>query len=96
METAIQELIEEFEIIKTTKCKTLQEMIFFDGILAIIESKYLEKEKEQIIEAFEYGQINVNEDGCLSTEDGAQEYYDEKYTKYKKLPKDVKDWLNKL
>lgn len=47
----MQELIEEFEIIKTTKCKTLQEMIFFDGILAIIESKYLEKEKEQIIEA---------------------------------------------
>lgn len=51
MKTAMQELIEEFEIIKTTKCKTLQEMIFFDGILAIIESKYLEKEKEQIIEA---------------------------------------------
>ena len=53
--TAMQELIEEFEIIKTTKCKTLQEMIFFDGILAIIESKYLEKEKEQIIDAFEQG-----------------------------------------
>ena len=51
MKTAMQELIEEFEIIKTTKCKTLQEMIFFDGILAIIESKYLEKEKEQIMNA---------------------------------------------
>lgn len=61
-----------------------------------IKNGFIEKEKEQIIEAFEYGQINVNEDGCLSTEDGAQEYYDEKYTKYKKLPKDVKDWLNKL
>ena len=52
----MQELIEEFEIIKTTKCKTLQEMIFFDGILAIIESKYLEKEKEQIQKAFSDGQ----------------------------------------
>ena len=39
----------------------------------------LEKEKEQIIDAFEYGQINVNEDGCLSAEDGAQQYYNEKY-----------------
>jgi hypothetical protein len=56
MKTAMQELIEEFEIIKTTKCKTLQEMIFFDGILAIIESKYLEKEKEQIQKAFSDGQ----------------------------------------
>ena len=55
----MQELIEEFEIIKTTKCKTLQEMIFFDGILAIIESKYLEKEKEQIIDDFETGKENA-------------------------------------
>ena len=52
----MQEMIEEFEIIKTTKCKTLQEMIFFDGVLAIIESKYLEKEKEQIQKAFSDGQ----------------------------------------
>ena len=59
--TAMQELIEEFEIIKTTKCKTLQEMIFFDGILAIIESKYLEKEKEQIIDAYEDGKENQRE-----------------------------------
>ena len=59
MKTAMQELIEEFEIIKTTKCKTLQEMIFFDGILAIIESKYLEKEKEQIIDDFETGKENA-------------------------------------
>ena len=56
MKTSMQEMIEEFEIIKTTKCKTLQEMIFFDGVLAIIESKYLEKEKEQIQKAFSDGQ----------------------------------------
>ena len=54
----MQEMIEEFEIIKTTKCKTLQEMIFFDGVLAIIESKYLEKEKEHIIDAYEDGKQN--------------------------------------
>lgn len=58
MKTAMQEMIEEFEIIKTTKCKTLQEMIFFDGILAIIESKYLEKERKQHETTFHRG-INI-------------------------------------
>jgi predicted ribosome quality control (RQC) complex YloA/Tae2 family protein len=48
MQTTLQELIKEFENIKETKCKTLQEMVFFDGVLAIIEGKYLEKEKNQI------------------------------------------------
>ena len=41
-------LIEEFENIKHTQCKTLQEMVFFDGVLAIVESKYLEKEKNHV------------------------------------------------
>lgn len=50
--TAVQELISEFEEIKKTKCKTLQEVMFFDGVLAIIEGKYLEKEKQQIIDAY--------------------------------------------
>jgi hypothetical protein len=45
--TTIQELIKEFENIKETKYKTLQEVIFFDGVLSIIKAKYLEKEKEQ-------------------------------------------------
>jgi hypothetical protein len=44
--TILQELIKEFENIKQTKCKTIQEMLFFDGVLAIIESKYIEKEME--------------------------------------------------
>jgi hypothetical protein len=74
MKTAIQELIDELEIIKTTKCKTLQEMIFFDGILAIIESKYLEKEKEQIIDAY-YGKIN----GVFGYREEGQEYYNQTY-----------------
>jgi hypothetical protein len=48
--TTLQELIKEFESIKKTKCKTLQKMMFFDGVLAIIESKYLEKEKRNLID----------------------------------------------
>jgi hypothetical protein len=43
--TVIQELISEFEEIKKTKCKTLQEVIFFNGVLSIIEGKYLKKEQ---------------------------------------------------
>ena len=42
-----------------------------------------EKEKEQIMEAFDYGQINVNEDGCLIEENGAEEYYNQTYNQNK-------------
>ena len=66
MKTAIQELISEFENIKETKCKTLQEVIFFDGVLAIIEGKYIEKEKEQIIDFSKW--IQLNGWGLLSNE----------------------------
>jgi hypothetical protein len=45
--TVIQELISEFEEIKKTKCKTLQEVIFFNGVLSIIEGKYLKKEQDK-------------------------------------------------
>ena len=48
-----------------------------------IFEELLEKEKEQIIDAFEYGQINVNEDGCLSEENGAEEYYNQTYNQNK-------------
>lgn len=53
--TAIQEMISEFEEIQKTKCKSLQEVVFFTGILAIIESKYLEKERSQIVYAYSKG-----------------------------------------
>lgn len=76
----MQELIEEFEIIKTTKCKTLQEMIFFDGILAIIESKYLEKEKEQMLNFYMWMRMNENTEKYLdySDEDMFSEYLKQK------------------
>ena len=47
-QTAMQRLISELEDIKQTKCKTLQEVVFFDGVLAIIESKYLPEERKEI------------------------------------------------
>lgn len=81
MKTTIQELIEEFENIKKTKCKTLQEMMFFDGVLAIIETKYLEKEKTEIIDSYLAGKLFS--DGTTfapnSSLDIATEWFNEKY-----------------
>jgi folate-dependent tRNA-U54 methylase TrmFO/GidA len=81
-QTVLQELISEFEEIKKTKCKTLQEVIFFDGVLAIIEAKYLDKEKQQIKDAYSQG----DEDGFHSTEsqsdyeiEGRSGYLSEQY-----------------
>jgi uncharacterized protein YfbU (UPF0304 family) len=70
--TTLQELIKEFEDIKQTKCKTLQEVMFFDGVLAIIEGKYIEKEKEQIIQAFLKGKF----EGGSRFDDASKEYYE--------------------
>lgn len=39
----IKEIVEEFESIKKTKCSTMQEVMFFDGVLSILELKYLPK-----------------------------------------------------
>lgn len=50
--TPIQELIKEFEFIKENHCKSIHEMFFFDGVLAIIETKYLDKEKEVLKNTF--------------------------------------------
>ena len=77
MKTALQELISELEYIKENNCKNLQEMVFFDGVLAIIESKYLEKEKVQIIQSYDqdlYGGIS----GVRKFEDG-DDYYNETF-----------------
>ncbi len=69
MKTVLQELINEFENIKLTKCKTMQEMMFFDGVLSIIESKYIGKEKQQIEKSFNDG-LNCNVSGATG-----EEYY---------------------
>lgn len=59
-QTAMQELIAEFTDTQRNKCKTAQEVLFFDGVLAIIETKYLSKERKQIEEAaFEGVKIGV-------------------------------------
>ena len=74
--TAIQQLISECENIKNTQCKTLQEVVFFDAILVVIESKYLAIEKEQIKEAYDAGRIDGDWPSSVS-----EKYYIETYGK---------------
>jgi len=80
MKTAIQELVEQLEFIKLNKTKNLHEVIFFDGVLAIIDAgKYLEKEKEQIEIAFDLGRDEVTSVFIIDGED----YYNKKFNQNK-------------
>ena len=83
MKTTIQWLKEYLET-KVLPCSEDNEYVYgmnvaHNNLIHYMIPYLLEKEKEQIIDAFEYGQINVNEDGCLSEENGAQEYYNQTY-----------------
>lgn len=73
MKTVLRELMDEIEFIKNNQCKSIQEMLFFDAVLSIIETSYIEKEKQQIINAYNedlYGGLN----GRRKFEDG-NEYF---------------------
>lgn len=71
MKTVVQQIIEKFEYIQKNDCKTLPEHIFFDGVLAILESVYLDIEKQQIIDAYEnYEKTYIDEDGNLDIKSG--------------------------
>jgi len=55
MKTPMQELIEKFETIQKNDCKTVQEVVFFDGVLAICDG-FVEKEKKAICDAYTEGE----------------------------------------
>jgi hypothetical protein len=71
-QTAVQQMITEFTDIQRNKCKTLQEVLFFNGVLAIIEAKYLPLEREQIEEAYEVGDK-------YKTEISGEQYYNKTF-----------------
>jgi hypothetical protein len=75
MKTAMQEFIEKLEFIKLNKTKNLHDVMFFDGVLAIIDAeKYLEKEKEHLMMAFNDGKTNA-----VLKKRTSEEYYDQLY-----------------
>jgi len=79
MKTVMKELISEFENIQETHCKTIQERIFFDGVIAIIEAKYIEKERMQNEKvAIDMVNIAIDRGGKpgVSMENEFNQYYD--------------------
>lgn len=69
----MQDLIEKLEHTKMNSCKHLYEVVFFDGILAIIEGgEFLEKEKKQIANAHDEGLQNPDSYGGIT-------YYNETF-----------------
>lgn len=74
MRTVLQELKEKFEFIQRNNCKKLHEVMFFDGVLAIIDAEFIDKEKKQIIDAY-----NSGERALSHHIDSAKEYYDETF-----------------
>jgi len=75
MKTAIQQVIEKFEHIQKNDCKTLPEVVFFNGVLAILETVYLDVEKHQIMDAYKYAEDVAYADSEYS----AEQYFNEKY-----------------
>ena len=71
--TAMCQLIDEFERIKENDCKHLHEVIFFDGVISIIESKFFEIEKNQMRKIY-------NQGGTWASEIGSEEFFDQDYT----------------
>jgi len=77
MKTTITQLIEKLEDIKKNNCKHVYEVVFFDGVLTVIEAgEFLETEKEQIINSFLAGQ---NETGPEAYKK-ALDYYNGKFS----------------
>jgi hypothetical protein len=75
MKTAMQELIEDINIEKKMGYITENSA---NKILDYINNLYLEKEKEQIIDAY-YGNI----DGVFGYREEGQEYYNQTYNQNK-------------
>lgn len=73
MKTAIEQVIETLEHIKNNKCKHVYEVVFFDGVLAVIEAGgFLECEKQQLIDSYKSG---------VSGTKLAEDYYNETFNK---------------
>ena len=79
MKTVLQELIDELESIKGYK---------YGGLVIRIMKDRLEREKEQIIDAFLNGKVNHNKDW-------SEEYYNKTYNQDRELSKEDKTFKRK-
>lgn len=72
MNTAIQELIHFIENDRMQSSYTKEQVI------ELLTFK-LEKEKEQIMDAYKEGEDNVDNDGCLIDKDGCEQHYNRNF-----------------
>ncbi len=79
MKTAMQELIEYLRSLAFSKCHLgMGDIMLTQGHIDELEEKYIEKEKEQMIEAY-YDHI----DGVYSYREAGERYYNQKYNQNK-------------
>ena len=80
MKTAIQELIENYEMSANQylEMKQTNKAALYFNLAKWTKEKYLEKEKEQIIDAY-YGHI----DGVFGYREEGEEYYNQTYNQNK-------------
>jgi len=82
MKTAMQELIEYLRSLAFSKCHIgMGDIMLTQGHIDELEEKYIEKEKEQIIDANRQGRCN----DCpfMYSNEEAEEYYNQKYNQNK-------------
>ena len=94
MKTAMQILLEILES-KILPCDDDNSYVYgmnvaHANLIYNIKNGFIEKEKEQIKMAF----IDGVWDSFKKID--SEEYYNQTYNQDRELPKDVKDWLNKL
>ncbi len=78
-QTAMQELIEYLRSLAFSKCHLgMGDIMLTQGHIDELEEKYIEKEKEQMIEAY-YDHI----DGVYSYREAGERYYNQKYNQNK-------------
>ena len=85
MKTAMQELIEYLRNLAFSKCHLgMGDIMLTQGHIDEIEEKYIEKEKEQIIDfAMQMHKIDCSKTGTDLLLDEAEEYYNQIYNQNK-------------
>ncbi len=85
MKTAMQELIEYLRSLAFSKCHLgMGDIMLTQGHIDELEEKYIEKEKEQIIDfAMQMHKIDCSKTGTDLLLDEAQAYYNQNYNQNK-------------
>jgi hypothetical protein len=74
-QTAVEYLVKEFSaILGSIKTEPMQDLLIVDVV-----ERAKEMEKEQILDAFEDGECNIDSDGCYIDKTLTEQYYNKTY-----------------